>query len=111
MKKGRNIRGKVGLFPITYTSKQPPPVSMATKTMTTNTTKTLENKIDSLENVISKMKPANISTTNKTIQNNVNQSIQKRPPVEEWTSEQVASWLIEIGFDQELANNFKGGYS
>jgi hypothetical protein len=29
-------------------------------------------------------------------------------PVEQWTSEQVATWLIDIGFDKELANNFKG---
>lgn len=28
--------------------------------------------------------------------------------VKEWTSEQVAIWLMSVGFDKELADNFKG---
>ncbi|GAA5805670.1 hypothetical protein EDC94DRAFT_549804 [Helicostylum pulchrum] len=90
---GRNIRGETGLFPITYTVKQLP-------------TTVLENKIDSLENTISKMKVP--STNAKTIQTNVNKSLlENKSPVEEWTTEQVANWLITIGFDQQIANNFR----
>lgn len=29
-------------------------------------------------------------------------------PVEEWSSDQVGLWLLDIGFEQELADNFKG---
>ncbi|KAG2230732.1 hypothetical protein INT48_004785 [Thamnidium elegans] len=90
---GRNIRGETGLFPITYTVKQLP-------------TTVLENKIDSLENTISKMKVP--STNSKMIQTNVNKSLlENNSPVEEWTTEQVANWLITIGFDQQIANNFR----
>jgi biotin synthase-related radical SAM superfamily protein len=55
-----------------------------------------------LENAISKIK---VQPANKTIPVT---AANNKPPVEEWTSEQVATWLIELGFDQDLANNFKG---
>lgn len=67
----------------------------------------LENKIESLESKISKMRVP--STNSKMIQNNVNKSLtENKSPVEEWSAEQVANWLINIGFDQQLANDFKG---
>jgi predicted transcriptional regulator len=97
---------------VTYTSKQPlsslPP--------------TLETKIDSLENAISKMKlPTNSTTTNKQNTNSMSsknaqvsviESLHhpklKSVAIEEWSSEQVAFWLLQVGFDKEIASNFKG---
>lgn len=81
------MKGETGLFPISYTVKKPPV--------------TLLDKIDSVETSISKMKPA--------MQKSVHQSlVENKRPVEDWTSEQVAAWLIHAGFDKELADNFKG---
>ena len=45
--------------------------------------------------------------TPTTTQNKVSENTAKKP-VEQWTSEEVAAWLIEVGFDAEVANNFKG---
>lgn len=43
------------------------------------------------------------------MQKAVHQSlVENKSPVEDWTSEQVACWLIHVGFDKELADNFKG---
>jgi hypothetical protein len=114
--KGRNERGEVGLFPITYTSKSPTPsVSKSTG---------LETKIDSLENTISRMKTPHhskssgsissmTSVSSKNIQSIVNQSIQNNSQlnnssIEEWSSDQVSTWLLSVGFDKELSDNFKG---
>lgn len=104
------------MFPITYTSKAPPP-SLSKSTG-------LETKIDSLENTISKMKTPQqhkssgsissmASIPSKNIQTIVNQSVNSDPQlndtlIEEWTSDQVAAWLLSIGFEEELADNFKG---
>ena len=83
----------------------------------------LGNKIDSLENTISKMKPTpivtkpienssaslSVSPLPKNSQLSTMQSTDKASkPVEEWSSDQVAAWLMSIGFDKELADNFKG---
>ncbi|KAI8884522.1 hypothetical protein K501DRAFT_271626 [Backusella circina FSU 941] len=111
---GRNAKGQVGLFPVTYTSKQPlsslPP--------------TLETKIDSLENAISKMRLPSTTTTTTTTTNkqntnsissknaqlsvieSLNHPKLKSVSIEEWSSEQVAIWLLEVGFDKEIAGNF-----
>lgn len=44
-----------------------------------------------------------------TMQKSVHKSlVENKKPVEEWTSEQVSAWLIHVGFDQEIADNFKG---
>lgn len=32
----------------------------------------------------------------------------KSVAIEEWSSEQVALWLLQVGFDKEIASNFKG---
>ncbi|OBZ82317.1 hypothetical protein A0J61_09631, partial [Choanephora cucurbitarum] len=110
---GRNERGEIGLFPITYTARQLPPMINSSE---------LGNKIDSLENTISKMKPTpivtkpienssaslSISPLPKNSQLSTMQSTDKASkPVEEWSSDQVAAWLMSIGFDKELADNFK----
>ncbi|KAI8094935.1 uncharacterized protein B0P05DRAFT_576982 [Gilbertella persicaria] len=84
---GRNERGEIGLFPITYTAKHPP----------IHANHDIETRIGSLEDTISKMKlpqdpPASFIDTK---------------PVEEWTSEQVAIWLTSLGFDNTLADNFR----
>lgn len=89
--KGRNIRGEVGLFPISYTVKTPPTIS-------------LENKIDSLESAISKMKTPTTITNNMQTKA-LEASIKK--PVDQWTSEEVATWLVDVGFERDLADNFK----
>jgi hypothetical protein len=78
----------------------------------------LENKIETLETAISKMKigpiqkKASISSiSSKNIQSTVSQSLNNQELgklVEEWTSEQVATWLMSIGFDKELADTFRG---
>ncbi|KAI8994983.1 hypothetical protein BDB01DRAFT_774918 [Pilobolus umbonatus] len=158
---GRNIKGEVGLFPITYTSSKPVMLS-----------KSIDTKIDSLETDISNIKILNKASTNslsslntvttsnsltsskpisvntpplsinaspipthsmstptsskktkpyvfspkenspsKNIQLVINLSLDNPElggkPVEEWTSDMVSQWLIEIGFDRETANNFK----
>lgn len=119
------MRGEIGLFPITYTVKHPPPTVTASSLA-------LENKIDSLENAISKMKaPTSTSAppqskktissmssmssiSSKNIHSTVNQSLENPllgNKVEEWTSDQVSTWLISVGFDKQLADNFKGIYT
>ncbi|KAI8380703.1 hypothetical protein BD560DRAFT_346975 [Blakeslea trispora] len=113
---GRNERGEIGLFPIVYTAKQLPPMINSSE---------LGNKIDSLESTISKMKPTPIVTNfteklpatlsasplPRNSQPNNPQTTEKTTSnsnsVEEWTSDQVATWLMSIGFDKELADNFK----
>lgn len=101
------MRGEIGLFPITYTVKRPPPSAV------------LENKIETLETAISKMKTEPIqkkssisSISSKNMQSIMTQSLKdtelNETLVKEWTSEQVAIWLMSVGFDKELADNFKG---
>lgn len=51
------------------------------------------------------------SISSKNIHSTVNQSLENpllSSKVEEWTSEQVSTWLISVGFDKQLADNFKG---
>lgn len=31
-----------------------------------------------------------------------------KKPVDQWTSEEVATWLVDVGFERDLADNFKG---
>ncbi|KAG1070573.1 hypothetical protein G6F42_026117 [Rhizopus arrhizus] len=50
------------------------------------------------------------SISSKNIHSTVNQSLENpllSSKVEEWTSEQVSTWLISVGFDKQLADNFK----
>ncbi|KAK4512339.1 uncharacterized protein ATC70_003037 [Mucor velutinosus] len=117
---GRNVRGEIGLFPISYTVKHPPTLAASSLA--------LENKIDLLENAISKMKaPTSASAasqpkktissmssmssiSSKNIHSAVHQSLENpllSSKVEEWTSDQVSTWLISVGFDKQLADNFK----
>jgi hypothetical protein len=53
-----------------------------------------------------------LSISSKNIQSTVSQSLNNEElnakSVEEWTSEQVSTWLMSIGFDKELADNFRG---
>ncbi|KAI7906384.1 uncharacterized protein BX663DRAFT_427304 [Cokeromyces recurvatus] len=113
---GKNERGEIGLFPITYTTNQLPIITSPIA---------LENKIDSLESTISKMKPpiqqknstqhssliSAVSMSSKNVHSIISKSLENpllsNKPIEDWSSEEVAIWLIHIGFDKELAENFK----
>lgn len=51
------------------------------------------------------------SISSKNVHSTVNQSLENpllSSKVEEWTSNQVSTWLISVGFDKQLADNFKG---
>ncbi|KAF1800867.1 hypothetical protein FB192DRAFT_1282871 [Mucor lusitanicus] len=90
---GRNVRGEIGLFPITYTMKAPTSTSAPPQSKKT----------------ISSMSSMS-SISSKNIHSTVNQSLENPllgNKVEEWTSDQVSTWLISVGFDKQLADNFK----
>lgn len=92
-KQGRNEKGEIGLFPITYTSSTPPR--------------------ENIEEGMAKLRisSSHLSMSSKNIQSIVKQSLNnpalRMKPIEEWSSDQVALWLIDVGFDKRLADTFK----
>ncbi|KAG2227778.1 hypothetical protein INT45_002016, partial [Circinella minor] len=143
---GRNVQGEIGLFPMNYTSYQPQGAP---------TTPSLDQKIDSLEDTISKIQittsksnltqlptpstsastkksrdqlprvgstsslnstksystPArSLTTANKNVQKTLASAltipILKNTSPEDWDVDQVAAWLVAMGFES-VAANFK----
>ncbi|KAI8636073.1 hypothetical protein BD408DRAFT_438242 [Parasitella parasitica] len=108
---GRNISGQTGLFPIAYTAKQPPWTALNSpknsppkvKTPATAINSTQQKKMTSSVSCMSSISSKNIhSTVIESLENPLLNS-----KAEEWTSNQVSIWLISIGFDKQLADNFK----
>ncbi|CEP16346.1 hypothetical protein [Parasitella parasitica] len=104
---GRNVRGETGLFPITYTSKQPPSAALNSLEKSLSKSKandsTQQKKMTSSVSCMSSISSKNIYST--VIQSLENPSLSSK--VEEWNSDQVATWLMSIGFDKQLADTFK----
>ncbi|CAO3652931.1 unnamed protein product [Mucor hiemalis] len=49
--------------------------------------------------------PSTATITNNMQTKAIEVSIKK--PVDQWTSEEVATWLVDVGFERDLADNFK----
>ncbi|KAG1457702.1 hypothetical protein G6F46_007109 [Rhizopus delemar] len=97
--KGRNEKGEIGLFPISYTVSTPP-LEHDSRKMRPSSTATIDNS------------NKHMSLSSKNITSLVKQSLSNNPilkskPIEEWSSKQVAVWLTSIGFDQAVADDFQ----
>ncbi|KAG0797336.1 hypothetical protein G6F26_001545 [Rhizopus arrhizus] len=90
--KGRNEKGEVGLFPVTYTVKTPPSIEQE------------KAKISNGSKHSSSLSSKNIQSI---VKRSLNNPVLKSKLIEEWNSEQVAIWLTEVGFDSNLADIFK----
>ncbi|KAI8889584.1 hypothetical protein K501DRAFT_266759 [Backusella circina FSU 941] len=75
---GRSNAGKIGLFPANYV------------------TKITENK-----------KILNTKVIQRNTIESLNQPTLNSNAIREWTPEQVSLWILQIGFDQDIAYNFK----
>ncbi|KAI9256935.1 hypothetical protein BY458DRAFT_588894 [Sporodiniella umbellata] len=96
--KGRNEKGQVGLFPVTYTTTTPLPAE-------DEPSSTLKLSGDSV--VHKNSLGLSSKNTLSIVKQSLNSSAFQSKQVEEWSSEQVALWITDIGFDASVADIFR----
>ncbi|KAI9266004.1 hypothetical protein BY458DRAFT_215323 [Sporodiniella umbellata] len=104
--KGRNEKGDLGLFPISYTVSKPPAnvLEQEMNRIRISTDGRMGKRNSVLPKHVSSLSSKNIQSI---VKQSLNSPLLKQKAVEEWNSKEVEIWLTEMGFDDNLAKNFK----